>query len=317
MSGRLAMAAAVALLLAVPAAAQSPAGGALVERGAHLDAAAFRYQRPIPPGEPGLVVLPLDAAALAHSQGPLRGFADVRVVDESGAQIPYVLERRHERLAITLALRGTTPQSPDVRGPINRSFYAITLPFENLPGPVVSLTTTQRIFRRPVQIGVERPPDRRRREAAFDLLAHTVWQHDDPLRPPPPLELALPATGTRELLLTVDEGDNRPRAITGVTLLLPGWQLRLQRPAGALRLVYGKDDVGEPRYDVAELAPATMTGEAREIAAGPEAAVEPAAAVLSPRAFWAGLAVAVVLLLGVLVRLISSASTAPPSPPGP
>ena len=316
MTWRLAVAVAIALASAASAAAQSPAASELSERGAQLDTTGFRYQRPVPPGDPGLAVLRLDAAALAHSQGPLRGFADVRLVDETGAQIPYLLERRRDRLTVDLELRGASPRSPALQGSKNQSFYAITLPFESLPGPVVSLTTTQPIFRRALHLGIERPPDRRQREATFEALAQTVWQHSDPEAPPPPLELALPVQGSRELLLIVDEGDNRPLEITAARLLLPGWQLRFQRPAGALRLFYGKDDIAAPRYDVAELAPSTMTGEARETAAGPESAAEAPAAVLSPRAFWAGLAIAVVLLLGVLVRLISS-STAPPSRPGP
>jgi hypothetical protein len=314
---RFAIAAAMAWLSAAPAAAQSPPAATLTERGAQLDTSGFRYQRPVPPGDPGLVVMPLDAAALAHSHGPLRGFADVRLADESGAQIPYLLERRTERLAVGLELRPATPQSPSLRDSRNRSFYAVTLPFENLPGPVLSLTTTHPIFRRPVQVGVERRPDRRRRDVTFETLAHTLWQHSDPSTPPPPLELALPVDPSRELLLVVDEGDNQRLPIAAVSLLLPGWQLRFQRPAGALRLFYGKDDIAAPRYDVAQLAPSTMTGEAREITAGPEAAVESPAAILSPRAFWAGLACAVILLLGVLVRLISFSSTAPPSPPDP
>jgi hypothetical protein len=314
---RLAVAITIAVTSAASTAAQSPAPSDLAERGGQLDTSGFRYQRPVPPGDPGLVVLALDAAALAHSQGPLRRFADVRLVDEHGAQVPYLLERRSERLALDLGLRSVTPQSPALQGASNRSFYAIALPFEDLPGPVVALTTTQPMFRRPVQLGVERPPDRRRREATFETLAHAVWQHSDPATPSPPLELALPVQPARELLLVVDEGDNRPLPIAAVRLLLPGWELRFQRPAGPLRLFYGKDDIAEPRYDIAELAPSTMAGEAREVAAGPESTAETAAAVLSPRAFWAGLAVAVVLLLGVLVRLISSSSTAPPSPPGP
>ena len=51
-------------------------------------------------------VVDLIPAALAHSQGPLRGFADVRLVDDRGAQIPYLLERRSERLTVDLDLRG-------------------------------------------------------------------------------------------------------------------------------------------------------------------------------------------------------------------
>jgi hypothetical protein len=297
---------------------QAPAP-AEAERGAQLETSGFRYQRPLPAGDPGLVVLPLDAAALAHSQGPLRSFADVRVVDGSGAQIPYLIERRAERLSVDLELRPATPHSRELteRQPRNRSYYAITLPYENLPGPVVALQTTSVVFRRPVQIGVERPPDRRRREVSFDQLTQTVWEHSDPAAAAPPLELALPFERSRELLLIVDEGDNRPLPITAVRLLLPGWQLRFQRPAGSLRLFYGKDDITEPHYDVAALAPSSMMGEALEITAAPERAADVPAPMVSPRAFWVGLAAAVVLLLGVLVRLISSGSAPPPSQPGP
>jgi hypothetical protein len=312
----------MALILAGTASGQSPDTPPLAARGAHLDTSGFRYQRSLPPGDPGLVVVALDAAALAHSQGPLRSFADVRVVDESDAQIPYVLERRADRLTLDLELRSAAPQARELRdGQVrNRSFYAITLPFENLPGPVIALQTSSALFRRPVELGVERAPDRRRREVTFERLAQAVWQHDDAKIPAPPLELALPSGRSRELLLIVDEGDNRPLPLAGVKLLLPGWQLRFLRPSGSLRLVYGRDDLTEPHFDIAMLAPSAMSGAARELTAEPERPAAAPAPIVSPRAFWAGLAVAVLLLLGVLVRLISSGSsagTAPPSPPGP
>ena len=134
---------------------------------------------------------------------------------------------------------------------------------------------------------------------------------------PPPLQLALPFERSRELLLVVDEGDNRPLPVTGVRLLLPGWQLRFHRPPGPLRLIYGKDDIGNPHYDVAVLAPSVMTGAARDVVVEPERAPESPATIVSPRAFWVGLGVAVVLLLGLLVRLISSGTAPPPSRPGP
>jgi len=296
---------------------QTPAPD-VAQPGAPVDPSGFRYQRPLAPGDPGLVTLPLDAAALAHSQGPSRRFADVRVVDASNAQIPYLLERLDQRLSLALEPRPATPQAREVQDrPGHRSFYTITLPFESLPGAVIELQTAGAVFRRFVQLGVERPPDRRRRETAFEQLTQAVWEHSDSSATPPPLELALPFERSRELLLIVDEGDNKPLPLTGMRLLLPGWQLRFHRPPGPLRLLYGHDDIGNPRYDVAVLAPSVMTGAAREAVAEPERAPAQPAAIVSPRAFWAGLAVAVVLLLGVLVRLISSGTAPPPSRPGP
>ena len=291
---------------------------ALAQPGAPVDPSGFRYHRPLAPGDPGLATLPLDAAALAHSQGPSRSFADVRVVDATNAQIPYLLERLDQRLSLALEPRPATPQARELQGrPGHRSFYAIVLPFEGLPAAVVELQTSGAVFRRFVQLGVERPPDRRRRETAFEQLTQAVWEHGDASATPPPLELALPFERSRELLLIVDEGDNKPLPLTGIRLLLPGWQLRFHRPPGPLRLLYGNGDIANPRYDVAVLAPSVMTGAARDAVAEPERAPAQPAAIVSPRAFWAGLAVAVVLLLGVLVRLISSGTVPPPSRPGP
>ena len=297
---------------------QTPAVPAVAGPGAALDPSGFRYQRLLEAGDPGLVTLSLDAAVLAHSQGPSGSFADVRIVNAGNLQIPYVLERRDERLSLRLEPQPATPQARDLQNrPGHRSFYAITLPLEDLPGAVIELQTSAAVFRRFVQLGVERPPDRRSRETVFERLAQAVWEHGDAAAPAPALELALPVERSRELLLIVDEGDNKPLPVTGTRLLLPGWQLRFHRPPGLLRLIYGNEDIGNPRYDAAALAPSVMNGTAREASAEPEHTPAPPAAIVSPRAFWMGLAVAVVLLLGVLVRLISSATAPPPSQPGP
>ena len=46
--------------------------------------------------------IPLDAPVLAHSQGA--GFADVRVVDDAGRQVPYLVERASEPLSLDLTI---------------------------------------------------------------------------------------------------------------------------------------------------------------------------------------------------------------------
>jgi hypothetical protein len=60
-------------------------------------------------GAPGLVALPLDAAVLAHSAGPDREFADVRIVDGTGRQVPRLVERRPEPLVVPLRAQPATP----------------------------------------------------------------------------------------------------------------------------------------------------------------------------------------------------------------
>ena len=277
--------------------------------GPAIDLAGFRYRRSIPPGPPGLVALPLDPAVLAHSQGPAAKFADLRVVDDRGRQIPYVLERRVEPLSVDLHVRSTTPRVRQLREDTagTRSIYALLLPYPNLPDSTVVLETSDHVFRRIVQIGVEREPDRRHRDPWFEVLASSRWQHTGQDTPAPPFEAAIaPGTAT-ELLLIVEEGDNQPLAISAARLLLPSWRVRLFRPDGRLHLVYGKNDAAAPEYDLALLKSTIMRDQAREISAGPEeAAAAVPRAVLSPAMFWAGLSVAVLVLLALIVRLLKT-----------
>jgi hypothetical protein len=283
--------------------------------GAKLDVSRFRYRRPLPEGNEGLVSLQLDAAVLAHSRGHNGGFADVRVVDAEGNQIPYLLERRDEPLSIDLPLE-PAPADRHVlqqQRAGSRSAYVITMPYPNLPAPRVVIETSERVFRRPLQIAVERPPDREHRDAWLDVLASTIWQHADQGTPAEPLEISLRPGDRVQLLLIVEEGDNRPLPIAAARLLLPSWRLRFFKPGAAVSLVYGSDSVAAPKYDLALLAPAVLSATARDIAAAPEqGSPDVRLWQLSPVFFWTGLAVAALVLLALLVRLIR-AGTPPPS----
>jgi hypothetical protein len=117
------VAAALLILLLADAAAGQTGGstpqagvpGNAVRPGAPVDTSGFQYQRVLPDGPAELVTLPLDPAALAHSQGPRRKFADVRIVDDQNAQIPYLLEQRSEPLVLDLPIGVTTPRAPTSR----------------------------------------------------------------------------------------------------------------------------------------------------------------------------------------------------------
>jgi hypothetical protein len=296
----------------------TPAAGP--ERGARLEVSGFEYRRALSEVSAGLVTLQLDAAVLSHSRGPDRGFADVRIVDEAGYQIPYLVERREVRLSSDLTIRKAGRETRLLREPSerNRSLHAIDLPYANLPDPRLVLETSDRIFSRALRVGIERPPDRLHRDAWLDVLALADWRHADPDTPPRPIEIDIrPGDGTR-LLLVVEEGDNRPLPLTAVRLSLPSWRLRFFRPPGPVYLLYGSAEAPAPQYDLRLLATTVMGAEAREITAAPEA---PAAAAqvawLSPLIFWAGLSFAVLILLGLIVRLISDGARTPPSPPAP
>jgi hypothetical protein len=286
--------------------------------GATLDRAAFGYQRPIPAGDAGLVAVPLDAAVLAHSGNPRQRFGDVRVVDDAGRQIPYLIERASEPLSVDLQLErmSTVPKALADRKPAP-TVYRIAWPFEHLPTPRLVLTTSARVFQRPVTIAIEGEADRNHRDPWLRTLASTVWSHADQDRPTPSLTLALPPEKISQLLVILDEGDNSPISLTGAKLLLPAYRLRFFRERGAaLRLAYGRTDLDAPRYDLALLAPQLLGAAAAEVAPGTEertgASTTPVELV-SPRLFWAMLGVAVVVLLGLIVRLARRAEPAQPA----
>lgn len=280
----------------------------LLALGAPVDVGSFRYRRPLPEGTPGLVALQLDAAALSGSRGPAARFADVRIVTADGRQIPYILEEREEPLALDLALRATESRAAldGVSGPGARSVYAVQLPQAGLPGVRIELSTSDRVFRRPVTIGAERDPDRSHREAWLEPLASDVWQHADPDAAAPPLTLRVsPRSGTARLLVVVDEGDNRPLVLTRARLLLPSWRLRFFRPEGPVQLAYGHDEIAQPEYDLALLRPPVLAADATLIEAGPADTPDTAPArLISVGVFWVGLGLAALALLALIVRLL-------------
>ena len=279
--------------------------------GAEIDLTAFPQVREIADKSPGLVALPLDAAALSHSRGPEARFADVRIVDRASRQVPYLLERRDEPLSIDLTIAPASKEQaaalPTGRSG-NRSVYALKLPYPNMPPAALVVETTARVFQRNILLGVARPPDRQRRDPWFDNLAASAWRHADQQTPPQALSLRVPTVNVTELLLIVDEGDNAPLPLGSARLLLPSYRLRFFHPPDAdLRIAYGRDDLVAPQYDLTLLAGQIMGASAREVTAGPErSGATTEAPLVSPTFFWAFLGVAVVALLALIVRLMKA-----------
>ena len=290
------------------------APSALPETGPAIDTTAFRYARELKEGSAGLVAVPLDAAVLAHSSGRLRSdFADLRVVDAAGRQLPYLLERRPEPLVVALPALAAAEAAARF-GP-GTSVYRLQLPYAELPPSRLVLRTTARVFDRRVEVLVERPDPRDRRKGpATDTVASATWQHAEPDTPAPALCLGLPTLPASEVLIAVREGDNAPLPLDRPELLLPSFQVRFFRPVtGALRVLYGQERLPAPRYDLALLAPTVLASPAVETALAAEQETRPAAAaVLGPKAFWAILLAAAVVLLLLIARLVVRAE--PPRP---
>jgi hypothetical protein len=166
------------------------------------------------------------------------------------------------------------------------------------------------VFERRLSVAEEREPDTdRRRDAWLDTMTTAEWTHADQDRPATPIALPVrPPRGT-DLLIIVEEGDNAPLPIESARLLLPSYRIRLFREANApLRVAYGRADLSRPQYDLALLAPQLLGASAADVALEVERAAPGAAAttaaLLSPRVFWITLAIAVVVLIILIVRLL-------------
>ena len=287
--------------------------------GAPLDPAAFTYVRNVEAQQPGLVALPLDAHALAFSRGPAGRFADVRVLDASARQVPYLLERRNEPLSIDLTIAPASdirvPELQKNNGGRQRSVYALDLPYAGLPPATLVIETRGRLFQRSVSVGIERPPDRHRRDPWYDVIATAAWRHSSDSQAARPLTLPIQSLAETSLRVVIDEGDNAPLPISAVRLLLPSYRVRFYQPAGSpLRLLYGRNDLQAPQYDLALLATSVMGAPAAEttMAAAAQGRAGAPDALVSPRTFWVVLSGAVLVLLTLIVRLIRSSTTPPP-----
>ena len=278
--------------------------------GSSVDSSVFKYLRDLPAGDAGLMTLPLDEAVLAHSAGALGGFGDVRVIDASSRQVPYLVERMSEPLSLDLQLTPLKQLPPSLASSASKmSVYRISFPFEDLPSPRLVLTTSGRVFKRTLTVAAERQPGRHHRDPWIETLASFMWTHVDQDTAAPAATIPVPPPNTKELLLIVEEGDNSPLPITGARLLLPSYRLRFFRERGApLRLAYGRPDLAPPTYDLALLAPQVLGVTAAEIEATgeqPSRSATATAAIVSPRLFWVTLVVAVVVLLGLIARLLT------------
>lgn len=259
--------------------------------GAPVDRAGFRYVRPLGAVPRGLVSLTLDAHALSLS----RALQDVRIVDEKSNQVPYLVVSLPAQQLLSLAV-------PHANREGKESIYRLALPYDALPsGTVLELTTETPVFER--EVVLRRPLDESRgREAEFvDRLS---WKST-------PLLLTTLAIGRgRAIEVVVDEGDNAPLPIASAQLRLPGFALRFVSPGTPLKLLYGNPSIGAPRYDLALITLQLVGQQARTMVLGDTPMTEkPEKQGETTRLFAIAIAVAVVVLLITLARLVSARSS--------
>jgi hypothetical protein len=170
----------------------------------------------------------------------------------------------------------------------------------------LTIATTGRVFERRVRL--VREESRNPRDPPIRVtLDEQTWRNSEPGREAPPLSLRVPARAGAELLLIVDEGDNSPLQLDAPRLYLGSYRLRfLRRNEEPLWLVYGRDELAAPRYDLALLAPRVLGARVPEVALSNLEEEMPAIAGdrVGTIVFWCALVLVLIVLFGLVARLL-------------
>ena len=269
--------------------------------GAPLERAQFRVSRKLPDAPPGLTVLVLDADVLARRNQ----LADVRIADAEGRQVPYIVEQRAEPLTLKLPL-------PQRQGTGRESIHRFDLPYADWPtGTRLVLTTDARVFDREVTVRRAADSHRNRRSGPMD---RATWRSVDPDLLAPPLSFDMESNRSRSIEVVVDEGDNAPLALSSAQLIVPSVALRFHHPGTPLSLLYGNRRASTPRYDLELRAPQLFSAQAHELSLAPVAPRPDAEDDRQGRKlFWIGIAVAAIVLIALLAKLLSAETSRAPS----
>jgi len=283
-------------------------------RGAAVTSADWRFSRPVEiAGADDLYTLtlaPADVARLRPDHG------DLRLVDESDRQVPYVLERDASVTAVPLTVVPTS-----ARGGRQRvSAFRLTVPSGDA-GPLglsaLRLQVAEPFFNRGVvvlkpQAGA---PLGAVRVTASALVSLQRGQREGPVW----VQLPLARLAATELLLEVDDGDNAPLTIQQVQAVVPVPRVTFKAAPGAYRLLMGNPEAQPPSYELDLLRQEVLAYAAVPLDTG---ATTPAAAnpgyrrgladvirETPPRVvLWTALAIAVIALLLLTRRILSRSS---------
>ncbi len=213
-------------------------------RGAAVDVSRWRAERPLEVADAtDLYVVALAPGDLARLRADL---GDLRVVDDAGRQVPYILEPAavEARVALRADKARTDPRLTRHRLEVPELPGRATVPLEGL---VLQLEET--FFDRPARV----------RAAGDEKRARRLWTGRLERRPadggvaPEPIRLTWPPERARDLELEIENGDNAPLVLSSAEALVRVPRLTFQAGAGAYRLLLGNAEAAAPQYDLASL----------------------------------------------------------------
>jgi len=272
-------------------------------------------------GAPDICALTLSPpdVALARSD-----FADVRLVAEDGAQLPYLLETGPVG-SVSLEVEAE-PAGETGHGVSSR--YGLRVPgsatgrSQGLSLSALELGIAEAFFERPARLVAPAEPGARAERTLYSgTLSRRPSAESGRAGESPPLVIPLDGSRVAELRLEIGDGDNAPLSVTGATGRVPLPRLLFKADVGSYRLLLGNPDAAAPRYDLLSLRREVLAYSARPVEASP---AEPNPAFRRSAAgyfrdtpptalLWGALVVAVGALLFVTTRVLRQ----PPPPAGP
>ncbi|APR77247.1 Hypothetical protein A7982_02594 [Minicystis rosea] len=291
------LAAALALLVSLIA-APALAGEPLPQQpAAEIDPTRFTHAAPLtlPASAGGVARVRLGPDVLAAARADL---ADLRVVDSASRQWPYVLRTSVEREEVALRV--------DLARERGRSRYTLALPVAPAAVETLTIRVDRAFFDRPYRLLGEASSDgsadpSRSMTLASGRLSRAAGG-------PESIDIAFAPARLVSMILVVDDGDDAPLPLTSARATLPLAELRVVAPAGAYTLLAGDAGVEPPRYEMARLRDRILAAEAPAGVLGPldynprhqRAALGSGAQQV---ALWAVMGLAVVVLVGLTLRL--------------
>jgi hypothetical protein len=223
---------------------------------------------------------------------------ELRIVDQQGRQVPYVLEtserRQHESAEWSSRNEG------------EKTLLMAPFPAERhlVRGIVLGVKSPAYFERRITVSEVERDDS----AGASNELTSTRWERLPDDGSPLELSVALTAPTLAEALVTIDNGDNPPLAVTSVSFALarPRIDFAFSR-SDALTLLSGNPEANAPRYDLRLLTDVVLTSPAWPASLHPPsepAVAPPLTSNQRPRWFWLAVVVAAAVVFSALARTL-------------
>ncbi|MBN2369304.1 MAG: DUF3999 family protein [Vicinamibacteria bacterium] len=232
-------------------------------RGAALDASAWRRMRRVTLTEgDDLYSVTIDPSDLNDLRADL---ADLRLVDDAGLQVPFILDSESPQARMTLAVR-RLPVSRKSGGRTH-SLYRLSAGAvdrgkpSGMPIRAVELEFAESFFDRWARLATA--SERRNARVLYDgTLARRSEQAGA-------LVIALDEGRVRELTLEIDEGDNAPLTLKSASAVVRVPRIVFKAALGSYRLLLGNPRAETPRYDIATLRNEVLCYSSRVAGAAP------------------------------------------------